>query len=174
MIVKNEELDHFRKDIVYPASKKEIVEACNQMSDVSAEDKEWFEKNMPEWSFRNADLVIQTIQVVDSLSRVSFPISRKDLSREFDRMSIISKSSREWFRNSLLDKNYSNIGDVLGTLQGIMHIRDHVTYPTTKRTILETCKGMLEVPSLDRDYIERCLPEKNFNSADDVIKSCRL
>ncbi len=174
MIFKSEVKDHLRKDVVYPATKKEIVEACNMMSDVPKEDKEWFEKNLPEWSFKNAEDVSRTAQIVAHLGNVTYPITKKDLSRGIDSVPDVSKPYREWFKRSLLEKTYTNVDDVLGTLKGITHIRDHVTYPTTKSTIVKTCKGMTEVPSLDREFIEKCLPERNFNSADDVIKSCRL
>jgi len=63
MIVKTEIVEHLRKHIVYPASKKEIIEACNMMADVSPEDKEWFEKNLPERDYYNPDDVIKALKV---------------------------------------------------------------------------------------------------------------
>ena len=44
-------MDH----VDYPASKQNLVEACNKMSGISDEDKKWFMENLPEGSYDNAD-----------------------------------------------------------------------------------------------------------------------
>lgn len=52
-----EHLDH----VNYPASKQELVEACNQMSDVPAEEKKWFMDNLPDQMYNSAEDVKQTL-----------------------------------------------------------------------------------------------------------------
>jgi len=41
-------IEHAKRHVEYPTSKKAIVEACNNFADIPAEDKEWFERNLPE------------------------------------------------------------------------------------------------------------------------------
>ncbi len=172
MILGKENLEHLRNDVVYPATKKEIMEACNMMSDVPKEDVEWFQKNVPEYTFENSDEVIRTAEIVHRLGTVSYPISRKELIKEFSRISEVPKTYREWFERSLLDKTYSSLEDVLGVLRGVTLIKEHVSFPTTKNIIVKNIKGKMDVPSTDREFIERCLPDRNFGDISDVIKSC--
>jgi hypothetical protein len=37
-------LMHAKKHVKYPATKKDLMEACNNFSDVPSAEKEWFEK----------------------------------------------------------------------------------------------------------------------------------
>lgn len=47
-------LEHL-SHVDYPASKQDLVEACNKMSDVSEEEKKWFEQTLPDRSYNSAD-----------------------------------------------------------------------------------------------------------------------
>ncbi len=40
-------LEHAKKHVTYPATKAQLVQACNIISDIPKADKEWFEKNLP-------------------------------------------------------------------------------------------------------------------------------
>lgn len=54
---------HIREHMEYPATKKQIIEACNRMSDVPAADRDWVEKKLPEKKFKNADEVIKALKL---------------------------------------------------------------------------------------------------------------
>lgn len=54
-------LQHLRDHQDYPATKGELVKACNQLSDFSDEDKKWFEQNLPEGTYESAGDVIQAL-----------------------------------------------------------------------------------------------------------------
>jgi len=51
-------IDHLKQHQTYPATKEELVKECNELSDFSAEDKEWFIKNLPAGTYKSADDVI--------------------------------------------------------------------------------------------------------------------
>src|SRR3990170_6147170 len=172
MEINKEVMEHLQKHIVYPTTKKEIIEACNMMSDVSKEDKERFERNLPDWNYRNSDEVIRAVELREHLGHVSYPTNKKELLKACNKMTDVPKSYREWFERNLPERTYLSVDEILGTFKGVMHIREHVSYPATKSLILQTCKGMNEVSN--KELWERCLPERTFNNSDDVIKSCRI
>jgi len=53
----------------YPATKKELVEACNALSDFSEEDKQWFEQHLPEGTYNSAEEVMQALGVSEQPAR---------------------------------------------------------------------------------------------------------
>jgi len=171
MNVKKEVVEHIQKHIVYPASKTQIIEACNKMMDVSQEDKEWFEKNLPEWSYRNADEIIRAVQIVDHLGHVDYPTTKKELIKACNKMTDVPKAYREWFERNLPERSYNSPNDVIGALTGIIHVREHVTYPAAKNAIVETCHKMTKVPEAYRELFLRYLPERVYDNPDDVIKA---
>jgi len=56
-----EELGHLKNHVNYPASRTQVVQACNGMSDVPAADKEWVQKNLPEGTYRSATDVVSAL-----------------------------------------------------------------------------------------------------------------
>lgn len=50
---KMEMMDHL-KHVDYPASKEDLVKACENMSDVPETDKKWFMDNLPDRTYKNA------------------------------------------------------------------------------------------------------------------------
>ncbi|MDA4118586.1 MAG: hypothetical protein OK455_09610 [Thaumarchaeota archaeon] len=53
-----QELGHLKNHVTYPASRSQVVAACNEMSDVPGDDKDWVAKNLPEGNYRTpADVV---------------------------------------------------------------------------------------------------------------------
>ncbi|MBI2337760.1 hypothetical protein HYU95_01115 [Candidatus Daviesbacteria bacterium] len=64
-------IDHLRQHQTYPATKDELVKECNELSDFSKEDKEWFEKNLPEGNYKSADDVIAALGLEPSYGGVS-------------------------------------------------------------------------------------------------------
>lgn len=61
LMQKKEVMSHIENDVKYPASKQALTEACNQMSDVPAEDKKWFEDNLPDKTFNSPEEVKQAL-----------------------------------------------------------------------------------------------------------------
>ncbi len=49
------------------------------------------------------------------------------------------------------------------------HLKSHVMYPASRRTIIETCNQMAHVPASARTWVEQKLPEGIYQSADDVV-----
>ncbi len=54
-------IDHLKTHQSYPATKAELMQACNDLADFSAEDKQWFTQNLPEGSYNSADEVIKVL-----------------------------------------------------------------------------------------------------------------
>jgi len=61
MSVLKDVLEHAKRHVEYPTSKKALVEACNNFSDVPREDKEWFEKNLPERGYSEPVEVLKAL-----------------------------------------------------------------------------------------------------------------
>ena len=55
------QLEHLKRHVQYPATRKALVEACNNMSDVPAADRAWFEKSLPEGTYRAPEDVIKAL-----------------------------------------------------------------------------------------------------------------
>lgn len=56
-------ISHLKTHIEYPATRQELVEACNQMSDFSEEDKMWFEQNLPDGTYDSAGEVMEALGI---------------------------------------------------------------------------------------------------------------
>jgi hypothetical protein len=54
-------LMHAKSHVDYPATRKDLVEACNNASDVPGEDREWFINNLPEKTFNSASEVMEAL-----------------------------------------------------------------------------------------------------------------
>ena len=51
------------------------------------------------------------------------------------------------------------------------HIRDHISYPTTKKALVEACSNMAHVPKASRDWAADKLPDRTYASAAEVLKA---
>jgi len=49
------------------------------------------------------------------------------------------------------------------------HLQNHIMYPASKRTIVESCNKMEHVPASTRMWAEQKLPEGTYMSADEVV-----
>ena len=49
------------------------------------------------------------------------------------------------------------------------HLKMHVKYPATKKTIMEACNMMAHVPAEARDMVSMHLKDKMYKSADEVM-----
>lgn len=54
-------IDHLKAHQTYPANKAELMQACNDLSDFSAEDKQWFSDHLPEGTYNSADEVVKVL-----------------------------------------------------------------------------------------------------------------
>lgn len=64
-------MDHLKNHQTYPATKDDLVKECNELSDFSAEDKDWFMKNLPEGTYKSADDVIGALGLEPSYHGMS-------------------------------------------------------------------------------------------------------
>ena len=61
MGIPKEVVEHIRKHLEYPATKKEIEAQCANMSEMTDEDKNWVAR-LPEKKYSNADEVLSVMQ----------------------------------------------------------------------------------------------------------------
>ncbi len=54
------------------------------------------------------------------------------------------------------------------------HVQGHVDFPADKGKIIASCNRMDDVPKEDREWFERTLPDRTYESPDDVIKALKL
>ena len=52
---------HLQSHIMYPASKRTIVESCNQMAHVPASTRMWVEQSLLEGMYKSADEVVMKL-----------------------------------------------------------------------------------------------------------------
>jgi hypothetical protein len=53
-----EELGHLKNHVKYPASRAQVVAACNNMSDMHAVNAAWFQKTLPEGTYNGPHEVL--------------------------------------------------------------------------------------------------------------------
>jgi hypothetical protein len=56
-----EELGHIKNHVKYPASKQQVVAACNNMSDVPSGDKEFLSNSLPDQTFNKPEDVVNAL-----------------------------------------------------------------------------------------------------------------
>lgn len=61
-------MEHLMKHQSYPATKADLVKECNELSDFSAGDKEWFTNNLPEGMYNSAEEVMDALGLGPSQS----------------------------------------------------------------------------------------------------------
>ena len=54
-------VEHLREHQDYPATKADLVAACNNLSDFAAADKKWFSDNLPEGAYKSAEDVMKAL-----------------------------------------------------------------------------------------------------------------
>ena len=54
---------HVREHMSYPASKDQLIQACNMMSHVPEADRKWFEETLPEGTYNSADEVLGKLRL---------------------------------------------------------------------------------------------------------------
>lgn len=58
---KQNALEHLKKHQKYPATKADLIKECDDLSDFSAEDKEWFKNHLEDKSYKSAGEVVETL-----------------------------------------------------------------------------------------------------------------
>lgn len=61
MINKKGAIDHLRLHATHPASAEKLKRDCENLSDFSKEDKEWFMAHLPNDTYTSADKVIMAL-----------------------------------------------------------------------------------------------------------------
>lgn len=51
------------------------------------------------------------------------------------------------------------------------HLRMHMKYPTTKQQIVDECNHMAHVPESTRRMVEDKLPDRAYQTADEVMRA---
>jgi hypothetical protein len=51
------------------------------------------------------------------------------------------------------------------------HIKHHIKYPANKTQVIAACNNMSDVPSVDKDFVAKSLPESNYKGPEDVVKA---
>ncbi|MBI2600996.1 DUF2795 domain-containing protein [Candidatus Daviesbacteria bacterium] len=54
-------MDHLKNHQMYPATKEELVKTCNELSDFSKEDKQWFMENLPAGTYESPEEVMMAL-----------------------------------------------------------------------------------------------------------------
>ena len=58
-------IDHLKNHQKYPATREDLVAECDNLSDFSDEDKEWFMDNLSEGTHDSADAVIEALGLTE-------------------------------------------------------------------------------------------------------------
>ena len=61
MTNKTNAIEHLKMHQKYPATREELVAECNELSDFSKEDKEWFMNHLPKGTYESAQEVIEVL-----------------------------------------------------------------------------------------------------------------
>jgi hypothetical protein len=56
-----EELGHLKSHVSYPATRAQVIEACNNNQHAEKDDAEWIAKALPEGSYQNANEVVSAL-----------------------------------------------------------------------------------------------------------------
>ncbi len=62
---KQNAIDHLKTHQKYPATKADLMKECDDLSDFSDEDKEWFKMHLMDKTYKSADEVIETLGLME-------------------------------------------------------------------------------------------------------------
>ena len=54
---------------------------------------------------------------------------------------------------------------------GIMHLKEHQTYPATKAELIASCNNLSDFSEKDKQWFASHLPNKTYNSAEEVVQA---
>ena len=55
--------EHAGQHVEFPATREQLVQACDGVSDVPAEEREWFMQNLPDGTYKSAEEVLQALGI---------------------------------------------------------------------------------------------------------------
>ena len=58
-------IDHLKNHQKYPAIKADLIKECDNLSDFSDEDKEWFKEHLQDKTYKSADEVIEVLGLIE-------------------------------------------------------------------------------------------------------------
>lgn len=61
-----------------------------------------------------------------------------------------------------------------GRMELSTHIKEHVSYPITKKDFMATCENLGHVPADAREWVAKALPDRTYQSAEDVYHALDL
>ncbi len=64
--------------------------------------------------------------------------------------------------------------DDMNMQEMMSHLKDHVTYPATKKAIWDACNQMSHVPEEHKKMFMDKVPEGTYNNADEVAKAAGM
>lgn len=53
--------EHLKKDVAYPATKDDIITACNNFEEIPASERDWFYRTLPDRGYGSAEEVITSL-----------------------------------------------------------------------------------------------------------------
>ena len=69
----------------------------------------------------------------------------------------------------------SGVGSFHGFMSNLKaeleHIKHHIKYPANKTQVVSACNNMSDVPSADKEFVSKSLPESNFKGPEDVVRA---
>jgi len=109
-------------------------------------------------------------------NHLSYPVTRDELLKACSNMSDVPAEDRRWVEKTLPEGTYRNTDEVIRALvkNTLEHVKQHVTYPTTKNELVAACNKMYDVPEREREWFKRVLPDRTYRSSDEVIRALGL
>lgn len=59
---------HLKKHQEYPATKEQLVKACNELSDFSKADKKWFKESLPKGTYHSPEEVMRALSWIPKVA----------------------------------------------------------------------------------------------------------
>jgi len=64
--------------------------------------------------------------------------------------------------------------DEKGQMELSKHIKEHVSYPISKKDFMASCGNLGHVPAETRQWVEKALPDRTYQSAEDIYHTLNL
>ncbi|MEX0788580.1 MAG: hypothetical protein WD040_07260 [Anaerolineales bacterium] len=64
--------------------------------------------------------------------------------------------------------------DETGRMELSTHVKEHVTYPINRKDFLASCGNLSHVPGETREWVEKTLPDRTYQSAEEVFHALNM
>lgn len=64
--------------------------------------------------------------------------------------------------------------DEAGRMELSTHIKEHVSYPISKKDFMASCGNLSHVPGDAKDWVDKTLPDRTYQSAEDIYHALNL